>query len=70
MELSTFRICALIRDCDRWSCRHSDGVVDIPMELSTFLILPCNAKIGRESRMEVCAYTSKMATVDINILKN
>ena len=48
----------------------TDGVVDIPMELSTFLILPCNAKIGRESRMEVCAYTSKMATVDINILKN
>ena len=60
MELSTFR----------WSCRHSDGVVDIPMELSTFRISPCNAKIGRESHMEVCAYTSKMATVDINILKN
>ena len=48
----------------------TDGVVDIPMELSTIRISPCNAKIGKESRMEVYAYTSKMATVDINILKS
>ena len=40
------------------------------MELSTFRISPCNAKEGKESRMEVCAYTSKWATVGINILRN
>ena len=37
------------------------------MELS---ISPCCAKIGKESRMEMCAHTSKRATADISILKN